>query len=680
VDPLEPGEPERIGPHRLLGRLGSNSIGQGYLGRSPTARLVAVTVVHEQLARDPELRNRLRSVVQTVRETSAPFAVPVTEADLEAQTPWLVTGYLDAPSLARMVAERAPLPADVVRELAKGLCEALTSLHDAGVVHGDLTPSNVLMSQHGPRLINAGIARALNAADSPGYTLPQRTPGQDPTPAADVYALGAVLCFAATGHPPGSPSTLAAPPGHPVPEQRGLSAVTDPVLRDLIASCLTGNPTARPTIGDLLERLNTQMPATPDGYSLVTQTPFAPPLPPPLAAPPAFAGQPPLHVGTPDRTPTTAYVAQLPQTRPVGKLTALVTRLLEKNPAREPNIASMLATHPTYSAARIAHAETTTPTADPATAADQSVPTESVPSAPTVASPPGGQPPAPTFSLPQTNQHTAVPGPGLQPALLAGIAIVCLGLLTGPIIWAASQSGTSINAASAGNGSPATTSTPDTYQPYPSTSASTPAYAYDTPSPSPAFDPNTLNDSTTDQTPLTAAALLPQTFTDSKGVRYLLVASGQASCIEPDMSNNVQNVLSADNCTASMTGAYLVDSGTVTADTDILVSVQIFPFNNSTTAQQAYDRFNGFFNAGSWDFGFWCPLSGTGHTVCGNPGYHSARYYGSIQRQYRYVIEASAVYTNLSNSTSADTWTIPATRQAVTACGPVNYVNEQLYD
>jgi hypothetical protein len=225
---------------------------------------------------------------------------------------------------------------------------------------------------------------------------------------------------------------------------------------------------------------------------------------------------------------------------------------------------------------------------------------------------------------------------------------------------------------------------PDTYHPVPdpgadttittpastiTTPASTTTYLPVTPTTT-AFDPGTLDNSSTDRTPLTQTALLPQTFTDSRGVKYSLVAWGNHACGQAyGMSGNVQAALNSYRCTAAMTGDYLVDSATVTANSQVLVSVQIFPFDTASTALRV---FNSFPANGSWDFGIWCPTTGLGRNACAN-GYGSARKHEYIRHEHRYLIEATALYTNQITDISADTWITPAAQKATDVCGPQNY-------
>src|ERR1700748_1028314 len=205
-------DPERIGPYVVLGRLGSGSMGQVYLGRSAAGRLVAVKTIRVELAEETGFRTRVAQEVAAPRKGSGVSTAAVVEADPEADLPWLATAYVPAPSLSRLVLACGPLPVSTVRWLAAGCAEALASIHGAGLVHRDLKPSNVLVAPDGPRVIDFGVARAAErlaltvtrgAVGTPAYMAPEQAQdSQAATLASDVYSLGATLLYAATGHAP----------------------------------------------------------------------------------------------------------------------------------------------------------------------------------------------------------------------------------------------------------------------------------------------------------------------------------------------------------------------------------------------------------------------------------------------------------------------------------------------
>ncbi|MGW7659208.1 serine/threonine-protein kinase [Streptomyces sp. NPDC054756] len=264
MQPLGMDEPRTVGPYRLLGRLGSGGMGRVYLGRSSGGRTVAVKIVHPHLALDEEFRTRFRREVEAARRVGGAWTAPVLDADPEAPVPWVATGYAAGPSLSGAVADAGALPAPSVRALGAGLAEALAAVHELGLVHRDVKPSNVLLTLDGPLLIDFGIARALDGTasltssgvsiGSPGYMAPEQILGKGVTGAADVFSLGAVLAYAAAGEPPFSGDTSAALLYKVVHEEPELDALDDP-LRELVAQCLAKEPGARPTPGELAARL-----------------------------------------------------------------------------------------------------------------------------------------------------------------------------------------------------------------------------------------------------------------------------------------------------------------------------------------------------------------------------------------------------------------------------------------
>ncbi|MEU1270234.1 serine/threonine-protein kinase [Streptomyces sp. NPDC005799] len=264
MQPLGVDEPTVVGPYRLLGRLGSGGMGRVYLGRSAGGRTVAVKIVHPHFALDEEFRARFRREVDAARRVGGAWTAPVLDADPEAPVPWVATGYAAGPSLATAVADTGPLPAHSVRALGAGLAEALAAVHELGLVHRDVKPSNVLLTLDGPLLIDFGIARATDGTasltstgvsiGSPGYMSPEQILGKGATGAADVFSLGAVLAYAATGEPPFPGDSSAALLYKVVHEQPELGAMSGE-LREVTEACLAKDPAARPTPADLARRL-----------------------------------------------------------------------------------------------------------------------------------------------------------------------------------------------------------------------------------------------------------------------------------------------------------------------------------------------------------------------------------------------------------------------------------------
>ncbi|MFF6966530.1 serine/threonine-protein kinase [Streptomyces anthocyanicus] len=272
--PLEDDEPTVVGPYRLLGRLGSGGMGRVYLGRSAGGRTVAVKIVHPHFALDEEFRARFRREVAAARRVGGAWTAPVLDADPEARVPWVATAYAAGPSLTAAVADGGPLPAHSVRALGAGLGEALAAVHELGLVHRDVKPSNVLLTLDGPLLIDFGIARATGGTSrtqsgggtasltstgvsigSPGYMSPEQILGKGVTGAADVFSLGAVLAYATTGQPPFPGDSSAALLYKVVHEEPNLDGLDDGELRELVASCLAKDPSARPAPAEVARRL-----------------------------------------------------------------------------------------------------------------------------------------------------------------------------------------------------------------------------------------------------------------------------------------------------------------------------------------------------------------------------------------------------------------------------------------
>ncbi|MET9566848.1 serine/threonine-protein kinase [Streptomyces tauricus] len=262
--PLDVDEPTVVGPYRLLGRLGSGGMGRVYLGRSAGGRTVAVKIVHPHFALDEEFRARFRREVEAARRVGGAYTAPVLDADPDARVPWVATGYAAGPTLTAAVTDTGALADHSVRVLGAGLAEALAAVHGLGLVHRDVKPSNVLLTLDGPLLIDFGIARATDgtasltstgvSVGSPGYMAPEQILGKGVTGAADVFSLGAVLAYAATGSSPfpgDSSAALLYKVVHEEPELGSLSGG----LREVVAGCLAKDPSARPSPADLATAL-----------------------------------------------------------------------------------------------------------------------------------------------------------------------------------------------------------------------------------------------------------------------------------------------------------------------------------------------------------------------------------------------------------------------------------------
>ncbi|MEN8649527.1 serine/threonine-protein kinase [Streptomyces sp. 21So2-11] len=278
MEKLGPEDPQQIGAYRLLARLGAGGMGQVFLARSGRGRTVAVKLVRQELAEQEEFRSRFRHEVAAARRVGGRWTAPVLDADTEATIPWVATGYVAGPSLQSVVsagtgagagaaAGHGPLPERSVHILGAGLAHALKAIHGAGLIHRDLKPSNVLITIDGPRVIDFGIARALETVTdagltragalvgSPGFMAPEQVRGEPITPACDIFCLGSVLAYAATGKLPfgTADSGVHALMFRIATQPPELGDIPDG-LRDLIRDCLLQDPTARPTPEQILER------------------------------------------------------------------------------------------------------------------------------------------------------------------------------------------------------------------------------------------------------------------------------------------------------------------------------------------------------------------------------------------------------------------------------------------
>ncbi|MFD0906159.1 serine/threonine-protein kinase, partial [Actinomadura sediminis] len=261
---LRPGDPERLGPYRLTGRLGRGGMGTVYLGEDDGGRRVAVKVINRELAGEGAFRERFRREVTAARQVRRFCTAPVLDAELDRDPLYVVTEFIDGPSLERAVRERGPLPGSDLEGLAVGVATALSAIHGAGIVHRDLKPANVLLSSTGPRVIDFGIARALDAADgptrtgqfvgTPNYLPPEILRGEPITPASDVFSWGCVVAYAGTGVAPFAGDTVPAIFYRVVHDEPKLDAL-DPGLRDVVAAALDKDPRSRPSVQELLARL-----------------------------------------------------------------------------------------------------------------------------------------------------------------------------------------------------------------------------------------------------------------------------------------------------------------------------------------------------------------------------------------------------------------------------------------
>jgi hypothetical protein len=264
TEPLRPGDPRELGSYRLVGRLGRGGMGTVFLGEGEAGRRVAIKMINPELAEEESFRERFRLEVTAARRVRRFCTAPVIDARLDAAPLFIVTEFIGGPSLAQVVAERGALPDFDLEGLAVGVATALAAIHGAGIVHRDLKPANVLLSATGPRVIDFGIARALDSTDgptltgnivgTPAYLAPELLRGEPVTPASDVFSWGGVMAYAGTGRAPFA--------GRSVPEILHRVAYEPPALdgldsdlRALVERALDKEPANRPTTQDLLSEL-----------------------------------------------------------------------------------------------------------------------------------------------------------------------------------------------------------------------------------------------------------------------------------------------------------------------------------------------------------------------------------------------------------------------------------------
>jgi hypothetical protein len=269
---LQADDPRQVGSYVLLGRLGTGGMGRVYLARSPGGRQVAVKVIRPTLAEDAGFRERFAREVAAARKVGGLFTAQVVDADLNSPLPWLVTAYVPGMSLAEAVDREGPLPPATVLPLAAGLAEGLNAIHQAGVIHRDLKPSNVLLAPDGPRIIDFGIASAMDATSltgaglmvgSPAFMSPEQAQGQPVGPASDMFSLAGVLTFASRGQGPfgtGDTTALLYRVVHGTPN---LDGVPD-ILAPLVSRCLSRDPRRRPSPAQFLAALSAAYPPAAD--------------------------------------------------------------------------------------------------------------------------------------------------------------------------------------------------------------------------------------------------------------------------------------------------------------------------------------------------------------------------------------------------------------------------------
>ncbi|MFJ8851843.1 PQQ-binding-like beta-propeller repeat protein [Streptomyces sp. NPDC102437] len=306
---LRGGDPAEIGGYPLEARLGSGGMGTVFLARTSSGRPVAIKLIHQQFAADDEFRIRFRQEVAAARRVSGAFTAAVVDAAPEAEQPWMATTYIEGPTLAQRIAADGPLNGAELRRLGIGLAEALRDIHRVGVVHRDLKPSNVVLSPEGPRVIDFGISRAADqqtltmtgrVIGTPPFMSPEQLQApRDVGPRSDVFSLGTLLVYAATGRGPFDADSPYLTAYQVVHEEPSLDAVPE-ALRAVVESCLAKDAEGRPSAGELMVLLR-DLPADLGGIDaqgsgagrtrdMITQHHFATPATPAPTTAPAGPG------------------------------------------------------------------------------------------------------------------------------------------------------------------------------------------------------------------------------------------------------------------------------------------------------------------------------------------------------------------------------------------------------
>ncbi|RFU40803.1 serine/threonine protein kinase, partial [Actinomadura logoneensis] len=259
---LQPGDPRRLGTYDLTERLGEGGQGVVYLGVDPSGAKAAIKLLRADLAADDQARHRFVRESQAAMQVARFCTAQVLEADVAGDQPWIASEYVPGPSLYKQVTEQGPITGAALERLAIGTATALVAIHQAGIVHRDFKPHNVIMAPDGPRVIDFGIARALDAGQTnatkaigtPSYMAPEQVAGERLTEAVDVWAWGSTMVYAATGRPPFGDDTVVAVINRVMNEPPSLVGLP-PELHNLIAACLVKDPARRPTAQQLMMAL-----------------------------------------------------------------------------------------------------------------------------------------------------------------------------------------------------------------------------------------------------------------------------------------------------------------------------------------------------------------------------------------------------------------------------------------
>jgi len=316
MEPLQPGDPSQVGQYRLHNRLGAGGMGQVYLGTTPGGRLVAVKVIQAHVTADPDYRRRLAREVEAARSVGGFHTAHVVDANADADPPWMVTAFIAGPSLQAAIRDNGPLTVMAATALGAALAEGLAAIHACGLLHRDLKPGNILMATDGPRIIDFGIARSVGASTLTGkdvlvgtysYMSPEQYRGDNLTPASDVFALGCVLAFAATGHAPFEAETTYQIMYNVLESQPDLRAIEAGPFRAVVERCLAKDHQGRPALAEVLAELSR---GVTEAGQIPTQAISPLPTSFPVAAPDTLPGEPPAERRPPERHENVTIIQQ----------------------------------------------------------------------------------------------------------------------------------------------------------------------------------------------------------------------------------------------------------------------------------------------------------------------------------------------------------------------------------
>ncbi|QVQ51717.1 serine/threonine protein kinase [Spiractinospora alimapuensis] len=311
--------PGQVGPYRTVELLGRGGFGEVFLGVDEEGQRAAVKVLHTSMTSDPAMRRRFAEELSQARKVSGFCVAPILDADPDADQPWIATEYVDGPTLSTAVVNEGPRSGDALHRLAVSTATALAAIHAAGVVHRDLKPDNIMLAADGPRVIDFGIARGLEATavtasgvvGTVGYMAPEQLEGARLGPAVDVFAWGASMVFAGTGREAFPGPTQAARITRVLTGAPDIGALEEP-LASTVRAALEKDPERRPDAARLLTLLVSPVNSVP-------QTAVMSPAPPVEHGEGSVAGIGPTRVESPPTYPPPELPLTAPPTPPSPK-------------------------------------------------------------------------------------------------------------------------------------------------------------------------------------------------------------------------------------------------------------------------------------------------------------------------------------------------------------------------